>query len=455
MRETIDEITARLDGGEVTARTLAENCLERIADRSGEGARAFLEVQPGKVRSQADAVDIERAAGIRRGPLAGIPISVKDLLDVAGEVTRAGSKVLADAAPAARDAAAVARLRAAGAVIVGRTNMTEFAYGGIGFNPHYGTPAAPYDRATGRVPGGSSSGAAVSVADGMAQIGIGTDTGGSCRIPAAFCGVVGFKPTARRVPLEGCFPLSPSLDSIGPLASSVADVALVDAVLAGEPAQPLLAQPAGGLRLLVPTSLVLDGLEAPVAAAFDAALARLAAAGARIERRRVPAIERYPDAFRHGGIAGAESFAFHARLLAENGGLYDPKVRARIEASGGQSAKDYLDLLAFRRGLVAEFDVATRDFDAVAMPTVAMLPPPIADFGDHQRYEDYGRVNALSLRNTYVANIMDRCSISLPLAARGEPPVGLMLIGERGADRRLLAAAAGIEAALGEPARRN
>jgi aspartyl-tRNA(Asn)/glutamyl-tRNA(Gln) amidotransferase subunit A len=222
---TIAEAAAALASGRTTSRALVETALDRIADPAGEGARTFVRTYPTQARASADAIDALRRANRAPSPFAGIPVSLKDLLDVAGEPTPAGSVVLADAPLATAHAPVVQRLLAAGLIPVGRTNMTEFAFSGVGINPHYGTPRSPYGRqadGSGRVPGGSSSGAAVSVSDHMAFAAIGTDTGGSCRIPAAFCGVVGYKPTQRRVPRDGVLPLSTTLDSIGPLARTVA-----------------------------------------------------------------------------------------------------------------------------------------------------------------------------------------------------------------------------------------
>src|SRR5262245_37789373 len=253
-----------------------EQALDRIADPNGEGARACLTVYADTARAAADAADARRKAGISLGPLDGTVISIKDLFDVAGEVTRAGSKVLAEeGTPAAADAPVLRRLRAAGAVIVAKTNMTEFAFSGIGINPHYGTPGNPADRA--RVPGGSTSGGAVSVADAMCDIAIGTDTGGSTRIPAALCGIVGFKPSKLRLPTERAFPLSYTLDSVGPMARTVADCARADAVMAAEVAA---ADPApdreplrlAGLRLGAAQGLPLKDLDATVSSRFAAAL---------------------------------------------------------------------------------------------------------------------------------------------------------------------------------------
>jgi len=446
---TIEEQAQALAEGITTSRALVEVCLACIADPAGEGARAFTVVHTEAARAMADAADALRRAGRAPSRYAGIPVSVKDLFDIAGEATRAGSRVLADAAPASTTAPAVARMIAAGFVPLGRTNMTEFAFSGLGINPHYGTPRAPWDRAAERIPGGSSSGTAVSVADRMAAAGLGTDTGGSCRIPAAFCGIVGYKPTARRVPLAGALPLAPSLDSIGPLAASVACCAAIDAVLAGDPlgdppALPV-APPLAGLRFAVPEAS-LDGLDADVATAFARALSILSVAGASMRHVAFAAFAEITEANAIGGFAAAEAYAWHRNLLAEKAEHYDPRIRARIERGGRQGAADYLDLLAARRRIIAGFDAATRDFDALLLPTAPIVPPRIADLDAEA---DYNRLNMLILRNTVPANFLDRCAISLPCHRSGEPPVGLMLMGGTMGDARLFAIAAAVEAALG------
>ena len=443
--QTITAAAAALTGGKITALQLAETCLARATDPSGEGKRVFIALSPEKVRAQATASDALRRYGIVPSPLAGVPISVKDLYDVQGEVTAAGSKALADSPPADRDAPAIARLRAAGAVLMGRTNMTEFAYSGVGLNPHYGTPSSPWDRATGRIPGGSSSGAAVSVADGMAIVGLGTDTGGSCRIPAALCGTVGWKPTARRIPLDGVTPLAFSLDSLGSMGASVACVALVDRIMAGAPVCALTPPPLRGQRLGVLKTVVLDGLDADVAQAYERSLSVLSKAGAVLVDAESPAVQRMPSLFGKGGLTAAEASAWHKSLIASRGNLYDPRVRTRIEVGFSQTAADYLGIVEARRALAAEFDAATRPFDALVMPTCPIVAPPIAAF---ERDEDFARLNMQLLRNTLIGNVMDRCSISLPCHGRGEAGVGLMLVGERGADHGLLSLAAAIEAEL-------
>src|SRR5580700_7327163 len=260
----IEKLAQSLADGRTTSRALVEESLARIADPAGEGSRTFIKVHAEKARTAADAVDAARRVGLPPGCYAGIPIALKDLFDMAGQPTPAGSKVLVDAPPARQNATVVQRMLNAGFIAMGRVNMTEFAFSGLGINPHYGTPTSPWDRGAARIPGGSSSGTAVAVADGMAAAGLGTDTGGSCRIPAAFCGIVGYKPTARRIPISGVLPLAPSLDSVGPLAPSVACCAEIDAILAGEP--PALPAPMSldGVRLGLPTNLVFDGMDATV-----------------------------------------------------------------------------------------------------------------------------------------------------------------------------------------------
>ena len=344
------------------------------------------------------------------------------------------------------------RLIAAGFVPVGRTNMTEFAFSGLGINPHYGTPRGPWDRRGtdhgvpgGHIPGGSSSGAAVSVADGMACAAIGTDTGGSCRIPAACCGIVGVKPTARRVPLDGVLPLSSTLDSAGPLANSVACCAIVDAVIAGEHPDPPAPAALAGLRLAVPTNIVLEGMDATVGAAFERALQRLASHGVRIEHRAFPALDDIPRANATGGFSIAESYAWHRALLAEKAALYDPRVRSRIERGGAMSAADYITLIAARAAIIRAMQAATAPFDAIAMPTIPIVPPLIAELHDD---DSYTRTNQLLLRNPSIANFLDRCAISLPCHIEGTAPVGLTLMGETMADRPLFAIAAAVEAVM-------
>jgi aspartyl-tRNA(Asn)/glutamyl-tRNA(Gln) amidotransferase subunit A len=369
-------------------------------------------------------------------------VSVKDLFDVAGDVTTAGSVALADAAPASEDAPVIARLRAAGFIPIGRTNMTEFAFSGLGINPHYGTPLSPYDRSSARIPGGSSSGAAVSISDGMAMGALGTDTGGSCRIPAAFCGIVGFKPTASRVPTQGAFPLSTSLDSIGPLAPTVVCCAALDCVLAGERIAELPPFSLETLRMAVPQTMVLDDMEPAVAQVFESALARLRAAGARIVDIALPEFAELRQINAKGGIVTAEAYAIHRPIIAKSEKLYDPQVLARILRGREQDAADYIDVLKARADFIPRVRAVTALYDALVMPTVPVLAPRVADLEAHDAYR---RFNMLVLRNPSIANFLDGCSISIPCHRAGEAPVGMMLLGAHNADRRLLSIAAAIE----------
>ncbi|MBV8748039.1 MAG: amidase, partial [Xanthobacteraceae bacterium] len=434
---------ADLAAGRTTSRALAEQALTAIADPAGEGTRVFLEVDTEGARRAADGQDKLRQAGYVLSPLAGLPVSVKDLFDIHGQRTRAGSAVLNDQPVAMRDASIVHRLRQAGAVLIGRTNMTEFAFSGVGINPHYGTPGNPFDRA--RIPGGSSSGAAVSVADGMAAVAIGTDTGGSVRIPAALCGLAGFKPTARRIPQEGMLPLSTTLDSIGPLARSIGCCIIADAIMAGEePRVPDALAPAG-LRFLIPTNYVVDGLDPDVAGAFEHACAKLAKSGARLVQQKVPEFDQLTVANQKGGFPAPEAYAWHADLLARRGAEYDLRVRVRIERGREMSAADYVHLVDERSRIIASFNALLAPFDALLMPTVAKLAPPLSAFTPDP---DYARLNAMILRNPAVVNFLDGCAATLPIQRAGELPVGLSVVGTRGSDARVLRIALGAEAAL-------
>jgi aspartyl-tRNA(Asn)/glutamyl-tRNA(Gln) amidotransferase subunit A len=433
---TIQQLAADLAAGRTTSRRLTEEALERIADTSGEGSRTFIKVWHDQALATADASDTMREAGLVPSLIAGLPVSIKNLCDVAGETTLAGSKALSDAPPAAEDAPVVARLRAAGAVIVGSTNMSEFAFSGVGFNPHYGTPGNPADRK--RVPGGSSSGAAVSVADRMAVAALGTDTGGSVRIPAAVCGIVGFKPTARRVPIDGVVPLSTSLDSIGPLANSVECCAIVDAVFAGEPIAVPSPAPLAGLRLAVPMHFVMDDLEPVVAAAFERALKALSGIGVKIEHIDLPELNELNTINARGTFAASEAYAWHRTLIERRGKDYDQLVYPRIMRGREMGAADYIELLQARADLQKRVAAITSNYDAVVMPTCAIAAPTLKEVSTP---DGFTRKNMLLLRNTTVGNFLDRCSISLPCHAPGELPVGFMLMGEAMADKRLLAMA--------------
>jgi aspartyl-tRNA(Asn)/glutamyl-tRNA(Gln) amidotransferase subunit A len=412
-------------------------------DPEGEGSRTFLEVYEHRAMAAARAADLRRGAGLSQGPLAGIPLSVKDAFDVAGSRTRAGSTVLADVRPAKQDSVAVARLRAAGAIIVGRTNMSEFAFTGLGLNPHYGSPRSPFERTRGRVAGGSSSGSAVSVCDGMALASIGTDTGGSGRIPAAFCGIVGYKPTRGRIPLDGVFPLAASFDTVSPMARSVRDCRLLASVLSAQivPSAPCAADT---IRLGLATGFPMDGLEAGVAEAFQEALAYLKARGIRIEP--VQGIDwRLPsELMREGMITAVEALAAHGKLF-ERCDAYDPRVAERLEAGLAVPAHVYVSVLQRIVKLRQAISLPLAGFSAVIMPTVAVLPPLIEGLETSGGFMD---ANAKVLRNTMIANVLDLCAISLPISQPGKPPVGAMLMGAHGGDAALLNVAETVERLL-------
>lgn len=423
-----------------SSRDRLEACLARIEDPAGEGRRAMIRLYTDRARACADASDIRARLGLGLGPLDGRVISIKDLFDIPGEATTAGSKLLRDAAPATTEAPAIARLRAAGAVIIGKTNMTEFAFSGVGINPHYGTPGNPADRS--RIPGGSSSGGAVSVADGMAEITIGSDTGGSTRIPAALCGIVGLKPSQYRIPTTGAFPLSFSLDSIGPMGRTVADCAAADAVMAGVTPAALPPMALAGLRLGIPRGLLLENLEAAVVQAFDTALAVLGKAGVSLSDQPLDLLAPMLEATGKGPFAAIEAAHIHRDWFESRAGDFDPLVRGRIERGRTIPAMDYVFAQRRRAELIRAMDARLANLDALVLPTTAITAPKIADLANDEAA--FTAANLLLLRNPSMANFFDLCAISLPLPVSGLP-VGLMLVARNGHDRRLLQIAAGIE----------
>jgi aspartyl-tRNA(Asn)/glutamyl-tRNA(Gln) amidotransferase subunit A len=434
--------------GQVSCQELTERALDKARANDGEGRRVFTQLYQDRALDTARALDRLRKAAVPAAPMAGLVVSIKDLFDEQGHETLAGSLASKGSGAASQDAPVVAALRRAGAVIVGRTTMTEYAYSGLGLNPHYGTPRSPWDRATGRIPGGSSSGAGVSVSDGMAMAALGTDTGGSVRIPSALCGITGFKPTARRISRQGVFPLSQSLDSIGPLAASVEDCALIDHVISGAtaPFQPPLARPAKGSRFAVPTTLVLDRMDSHVAETFTETLTLLSDAGAVIEDITLPQLAEIPPLNSKGGLSGAEAFALHRQRIATHGADYDPRVLGRILKGADQSAADYIDLLQARARLCQEANILTQSFDALLLPTVPTIAPAIAPLEADDTL--YGDLNLLMLRNPSLFNMLDRCAFSIPCHRPAEAPVGLMVVGQTMGDQALFSVAAGIEQAL-------
>lgn len=418
-----------------------ERALARISDPLGQGSRAFTRVYAEAARLVAESADRMSSIGVSLPPLAGIPISIKDLFDVRGEPTTAGSRLLAGASPAVSDAAAVERLRRAGAAIIGKTTMTEFAFSGLGLNPHYGTPTCAWDRETRRIPGGSSSGAAISVSQGMAAAAIGTDTGGSCRIPAAFNGIVGFKPSAKTVPLAGALPLSQSFDSIGPLAGDVITCAQVYSVLCGK-ILALKPKPAATMRLGVIRNYVLEQMDSLVANSYERSLRKLAAGGVHLYDIALPVLSQLPELFVNGGLVAAEAYHWHRKFLDELGDQYDPRVSVRIRRGSSTSAADYLGLVKLREALIVAWTEQIAAFDGLLMPTVPIVAPPIDSVAND---ESYSAVNLLVLRNPTVINAMDGCAISLPCHEPGDAPVGLTLAARNDCDRTLLEMALTVE----------
>lgn len=404
-------------------------------------AHAFTRTMPDEARAEA-------AAARRDQPLAGLAFSAKDLFDIAGQPTPAGSVVLTHAPSARADAVAVARLRAAGGALLGRTNMTEFAFSGVGVNPHHGTPANLADPATPRIPGGSSSGAAISVAGGAAFIGLGSDTGGSIRIPAALNGIVGFKSTARLVPAQGALPLSTTLDTVCAMTRSVRDAVTAHQILAARRVTPGTA-PLAAYRLAVVRKLFQDDLDPVVAKAFERALGQLGKAGARIEEIDLPPLADLPAINATGGFSAAEAYAWHRLLLERSGAGYDPRVAQRILKGATMRAHEYIDLVHARRDWIVRMEQLLSPFDAVLSPTVPITAPTIASVAPGEaRDDEFFRVNALLLRNPSVVNMLDGCAISLPCHAEGELPVGLMLWHAALHDDAVLAVALQAERAL-------
>ena len=439
---TISELSQLLARRKITSRQLVEQAIAAIKHPQGEGSRTFLSVHEGEALAAADQVDEQRRNGANLHALAGIPISIKDLFDEGGFTTLGGSRVLIGAPAAKRNSTIVERLRKVGAVIVGRTNLVEFAYSGLGLNPHYGTPRNTFDRATGRIPGGSSSGAAISVTDGMAAGAIGSDTGGSIRIPAALNGLVGFKPTARRVPLDGVLPLSFTLDSAGPIAKTVTDCALLDQVLAAEvDGLPSPAQ-VRGLRFAVPKTVFQSELSPAVADDLTAALGRLSAAGAKIVD--LPMVEfAQAAAVNPSALVSAEAYWWHRQWMTDGADKYDPRVIVRIRAGETITAATYIDVMKLRKEFIRTISAATAEYDAMLMPTTPETAPTIAEAGKDD--ETYTHLNLRMLRNPSIVNLFDGCALSIPCNSPGTAPVGMMIAGTQGTDRKILAIGLAVE----------
>ncbi len=446
MNADLTGVRAALDRRETTATRLMTDSVTAATAGACEGA--FLTTSFPAAEAVARSVDALHAHGVPLPPLAGLAVSVKDLFDVENEVTTAGSTVLADDAPAVRDCPAVARLRRAGAALIGRTNLSEFAFSGVGINPHHGTPANPATAGldpTPRIPGGSTSGGAVSVACGAAWAALGSDTGGSIRIPAALQGLVGFKNTARLTPTEGAVPLSTTLDTACAITRSVRDAILLHELLADRRVS-ASTRPLGALRLGVPTTLMLDALEPLVGAAFERGLIDLRRAGAVVEEIALPLLGEVAAINAGGGFSPVEAWAWHRHRLAAHEARYDPRVASRIRRGQASSAADYIDLLNARRRWIARMDAVLAGFDALLSPTVPCVAPPLAPLLTDDA--DFFATNSRLLRNPSVVNLLDGCALSLPCQSHGEMPVGMMVWSSALRDDSVLQVSLAIEAVL-------
>ena len=446
MPTDLTQAAADIAAGRQRAQAALDATQERAA--SSANRHTFIRRFDAPARAAAQAIDLLHAAGAPLPPLAGLAVSVKDLFDVAGFPTSAGSLSLHDAAPAARDCPAVARLRAAGAALVGHTNLTEFAFSGVGINPHHGTPANPATAALDdepRIPGGSTSGGAVSVATGAAWAALGSDTGGSIRIPAALQGLVGFKCTAQLVPTEGAIPLSTTLDTACAVTHSVRDSVLLHEVLAARRVG-IDRRPLSAWRLALPRSVMLESLEPAVASAFEEALSALRRAGARIDDIELPTLADTAALVRGGGLSAAESWAWHRHRLAKRAASYDPRVALRIRRGEAISCADYIDLLSERRHWIARTNAELLGIDALLSPTVPILAPRLQPLLDSD--DAFFATNAMLLRNPSLVNLLDGCALSLPCHREGGWPVGLMVWGPALADDRVLAVSLAVEQVL-------
>ena len=441
--DSLSTLRMRIAAGHTSHQALVEHALAGAAAPAAQ--HVFTRLYAQAALAAARHADAALKAGVQLPALAGLPVTIKDLYDVAGETTMAGSVVRRGAAPAAHDSVAVQRLRAQGAAIVGKTNMTEFAFSGVGINPHHGTPHNPADPDIARIPGGSSSGAAVSVALGLAVVGLGSDTGGSIRIPAALCGIVGFKSTQSRTPRTGAFPLSQTLDTVCAMARSVEDCLVADAALADVPLA-VRRRPLQGLRLAVPSTLMFDGIDRPTARAFQRAVSKLSAAGAQVVDITLAELAEVAKINAPGGFSPIEAAAVHRGTIADGRALYDSRVAARIDLGMTVSAADYITMQQRRADWIARMEGALQGFDALLCPTVPIAAPSIASLATD---EAFFQANGMLLRNTFAINFLDGCSFSLPCHEAGELPAGLMLSSVRGDDARLAAVALAVEAALG------
>lgn len=441
---TLWQASQQLQAGASAPETFTESALQAAGDPGGEGSRVFIRRYEERAKNEA------RQAGLRwqhqaaLSPIDGLPVSIKDLFDVKGEATTAGSRLLVNAPAATADASVVTRLTQAGAAIVGKTNMTEFAFSGLGINPHYGTPANPWQPQEKRIPGGSSSGAAVAVASGMSLGAVGNDTGGSVRIPAALCGLTGFKPTASRIDQRGTLPLSASLDSIGVIAHDVRSCWLLDSAIAATPLE-LQAFDLSQAQFAIPQTRVLDDLDEEVTLAWQKAVATLRKAGAMLTELPLRELDELNTMNARGGITAYEAWQWHQHTALAQPEAYDPQVLVRVQRGSLLTEPDAAELYQQREAWRQRVNLALAGFDALLMPTVPRIAPTIASLDDPQRYME---INALMLRNPSVINMLDGCALSLPCHQPGNAPVGLSLASVHGDDARLISWSLAVETAL-------
>jgi aspartyl-tRNA(Asn)/glutamyl-tRNA(Gln) amidotransferase subunit A len=443
--------------GDLSPVELTRLYLDRISTHN-ETLSAYISVTADRAMAMAQAAESALSGGDHRGPLHGIPIALKDLFDVSGLVTTGGTIILRDNV-AERDATAARRLFEAGAVLLGKTHMVEFAFGGAGINHHYGTPWNPWDADVHRLPGGSSSGSAVAVAGGLASAALGSDTGGSVRIPASFCGLVGLKPTFGRVSCAGALPLDPSLDSVGPLSRCVTDAAMVYNVIAGVdpfdsgtlavppfvPVEDLEAE-VGGMRLCIPREYFWDDVEPAVEAAVRATAGVFADLGAYVDEVTLDPLNRLNELRSFKNLTAVETCVSYGTLLEERGQDFDPIVRERMVDGFDVSAVEYLTVRRFRDTLQRDAAAAMADIDVLLVPTTPFVAPAVDDCDDQG--PEYWRINGMCLRNTAAANLLGLCAISLPCGFTEDGlPIGLMLIGRPHEEEQLLRLARAYEAA--------
>ena len=443
----LEELSQKLATGECTARSLVDAAFIRINAVNDPESPVFLKLYKDEARAQADKVDIARANGEELHPFAGIPFAAKDLFDVAGETTTAGSIVLKDAPPAEQTAVVVQHLLDAGMILIGKTNMTEFAFSGLGLNPHYGTPPAWGTAGESAcAPGGSSSGAGVSIAAGMVPVSLGTDTAGSCRIPAAWNGVVGYKPTQSSLSGSGAFPLSPLLDAPGPLTRRVACCHSIYQLMAGSSAKDIPEKSLSDMRFAIPTSIAMTDLHPTVEAAFNRIVEKLKQAGATIEPLEVPEFETAGEIFSTAPLATYQAWEIHQERLAESREQFDPFVARRV--STGQTISDETQRanLEKREAAIVSYSERMKSFDALLMPTTADLPPLLAPL--QYDMDVFGATNGRALRNTSLSNFTDGCAISIPCHSEGEPAIGFSVCHANGQDEQVFCAALAVEKAI-------